>query len=143
LAVFIVPVSVATFVTSAISDAIRKDIATANELAVKLTAQLKSSTVERATIAAASGGARVRNQPQATLRNDVVPRTVCCGRMIGVQRLVASFLVGLGLRRSVSWPAIVGRGKHLRNIRTVRSNTDQAFRDEGNNGTRRSLACRL
>lgn len=57
LAIFIVPVSVATFVTSAISDAIRKDIATANELAVKLTAQLKSPTVERATIAAASGGA--------------------------------------------------------------------------------------
>jgi hypothetical protein len=41
LAVIIVPFSVASFVTSAISDAIRKDIVTANELAVKLTAQLR------------------------------------------------------------------------------------------------------
>jgi hypothetical protein len=41
LAAVIVPFSVASFVTSAISDAIRKDIVTANELAVKLTAQLR------------------------------------------------------------------------------------------------------
>src|ERR1700730_7528270 len=41
LASIIVPFSVASFVTSAISDAIRKDIVTANELAVKLTAQLR------------------------------------------------------------------------------------------------------
>jgi hypothetical protein len=36
LAMFIIPFSVVTFVTSAISDAIRKDIETANALAVKL-----------------------------------------------------------------------------------------------------------
>jgi hypothetical protein len=41
LAAIIVPFSIASFVTSAISDAIRKDIVTANELAVKLTAQLR------------------------------------------------------------------------------------------------------
>ena len=41
LAAVIVPFSVASFLTSAISDAIRKDIVTANELAVKLTAQLR------------------------------------------------------------------------------------------------------
>jgi hypothetical protein len=40
LAAIIVPFSLASFVTSAISDAVRKDIATANELAVKLTTQL-------------------------------------------------------------------------------------------------------
>ena len=40
LAAIIVPFSVASFVTSAISDAIRKDIVTANELAVKITAQV-------------------------------------------------------------------------------------------------------
>jgi hypothetical protein len=40
LAAIIVPFSLASFVTSGISDAIRKDIVTANELAVKLTAQL-------------------------------------------------------------------------------------------------------
>jgi len=42
LAAIIVPFSVASFVTSAISDAIRKDIVTANELAVKITAQVHS-----------------------------------------------------------------------------------------------------
>jgi hypothetical protein len=41
LAAIIVPFSIASFVTSAISDAIRKDIVTADELAVKLTAQLR------------------------------------------------------------------------------------------------------
>ena len=40
LAIFIGPFSVASFLTSAISDAVRKDIATANDLAVKLRAQL-------------------------------------------------------------------------------------------------------
>jgi hypothetical protein len=43
LAVFIVPFSVASFVTSALSDAIKKDIASANELAVRLNGQLASS----------------------------------------------------------------------------------------------------
>lgn len=41
LALVIVPFSVASFVSSALSDSIRKDITTANELAVKLTAQLQ------------------------------------------------------------------------------------------------------
>jgi hypothetical protein len=40
LAVFIIPYSIATFVTSAISEAIRKDIDTANALAVKLSDEL-------------------------------------------------------------------------------------------------------
>jgi hypothetical protein len=40
LAIIIVPFSVITFVTTALSDAIRKDIATANALAVKLGAEL-------------------------------------------------------------------------------------------------------
>jgi len=40
LAAIIVPFSLASFVTSGFSDAIRKDIATANDLAVKITAQL-------------------------------------------------------------------------------------------------------
>jgi hypothetical protein len=42
LAVFIVPVSVASFVSSAISSNISKDITTANDFAVKLTAQLEA-----------------------------------------------------------------------------------------------------
>jgi hypothetical protein len=41
LAAIIVPFSFVSFVTTATSDAIRKDIATANELAVKLTTQLQ------------------------------------------------------------------------------------------------------
>jgi hypothetical protein len=40
LAIVIVPFSLASFVTSALSEAIRKDIVTANELAVKLRTQL-------------------------------------------------------------------------------------------------------
>lgn len=40
LAIVVVPFSLATFVSSAISDSIRKDIAAANEAAVKLNAQL-------------------------------------------------------------------------------------------------------
>lgn len=46
LALFIVPFSVASFVGSALSDAIRKDITTANDLAVKLTAQLQLGTAQ-------------------------------------------------------------------------------------------------
>lgn len=40
LAVLIIPYSLASYVTSSISDSIRKDIATANDLAVKLTTQV-------------------------------------------------------------------------------------------------------
>jgi hypothetical protein len=40
LAVVIVPFSFASFITSGLADSIRKDIVTANELAVKITAQL-------------------------------------------------------------------------------------------------------
>jgi hypothetical protein len=48
LAVFIIPFSVVTFVTSAISDAIRKDIETANTLAVKLNDEDKRNVTGRA-----------------------------------------------------------------------------------------------
>ena len=41
LAVIIVPFSIASFVTASVSEAIRKDIVVANELAVKLTSQLQ------------------------------------------------------------------------------------------------------
>jgi hypothetical protein len=41
LAVIIVPFSIASFVTATVSEAIRKDIGVANELAVKLTSQLQ------------------------------------------------------------------------------------------------------
>ena len=43
LAAVIVPFSIATFVTSGFSDAIRKDIVTANELAVKIVGQIRPS----------------------------------------------------------------------------------------------------
>src|SRR5437660_9687404 len=48
LGAIIIPYSLASFVTSAISDSIRKDIVTANELAVKLTSQLGSSLAPKA-----------------------------------------------------------------------------------------------
>jgi hypothetical protein len=46
LAAVIVPFSVATFVTSGFSDAIRKDIVTANELAVKIVGQIRPSPAQ-------------------------------------------------------------------------------------------------
>jgi hypothetical protein len=55
LAVLIVPMSVATFATSAISGAISKDVTTANELAVKLTAQLEPPSAQTPTAAAGGG----------------------------------------------------------------------------------------
>jgi hypothetical protein len=48
LAAVIVPFSLASFVTSALSDAIRKDIVAANELAVKITSQLHPTPVTNA-----------------------------------------------------------------------------------------------
>ena len=49
LALVIVPFSVASFVSSALSDEIRKEITSANELAVKLTAQLQLGTEPEST----------------------------------------------------------------------------------------------
>ena len=48
LAIFVVPASVATFVTSAISSTITKDIAAANALAVKITSELESPGAQTA-----------------------------------------------------------------------------------------------
>lgn len=60
LAACIVPFSVASFVSSAISQTIKADVATANELAVKLNAQLGSSVTQvpadAATAAPGAGG---------------------------------------------------------------------------------------
>jgi hypothetical protein len=57
LAVVIVPFSLASFISSAISNTIRSDIASANDLTVKLTAQFGpfSDQAAAATLAAASG----------------------------------------------------------------------------------------
>ncbi|MCU1386298.1 MAG: hypothetical protein JWL71_4995 [Acidobacteria bacterium] len=54
LATIIVPFSLVSFVTSGISDAIRKDIATANELAVKLTTQVHPPAAPAGVAAAAN-----------------------------------------------------------------------------------------
>jgi len=56
LAVLIIPASVTTFVTSAMSNANTKDIAAANELAVKLTVQLESSLATPSVVAETSKG---------------------------------------------------------------------------------------
>jgi len=57
LAAFIIPFSVASFISSAISDSIRKDIATANDLAVKLTTQLGSASKPTPAAVGTSGNA--------------------------------------------------------------------------------------
>jgi hypothetical protein len=62
LAAVIIPFSVASFISSAISDSIRKDIASANDLAVKLTTQLGSSSQQTAA-APTSGNANVSSAP--------------------------------------------------------------------------------
>jgi len=60
LAIVIVPFSIASFVSSAISSAIRTDINTANDLAVKLRAQLGPAPAQSQT--AASGAAHAANR---------------------------------------------------------------------------------
>ena len=50
LAVFIIPFSLATFITSAISEAIRKDIEIANKLAVSLGDEVRSIRAQAATV---------------------------------------------------------------------------------------------
>jgi hypothetical protein len=66
LAIIIVPFSLASFVTSAISNAIRADISTANDLAVKLNAQLRSP-------AAPTTGTSAANQlPRDLSQADVI-----------------------------------------------------------------------
>jgi hypothetical protein len=63
LAALIIPFSVASFISSAISDAIRKDIATANDLAVKLTTQLGFSSKQIPSTAATTGDATGSDAP--------------------------------------------------------------------------------
>lgn len=55
LAAVIVPFSFASFVTSGLSDAIRKDIVTANELAVKITSQLHPAPSPTAAVTPTAG----------------------------------------------------------------------------------------
>lgn len=64
LAIFIVPFSIATFVCSAISNAIRADISTANDLAVKLRSQL-GPPASAATLPSCSATAAAGAPPQA------------------------------------------------------------------------------
>jgi hypothetical protein len=69
LSILIVPFSVASFVSTAIADAIRKDIATANELAVKINSQLEA-TATPASANAVQKGATVL--PPGLRRDEVV-----------------------------------------------------------------------
>ena len=74
LAILIVPVSVTTFVTSGIADAIRKDIITANELAVKLGSQLGPSDVPVFSLAtnSSNGSGSPSSLPPGLSRVDVI-----------------------------------------------------------------------
>ena len=73
LAILIIPFSVASFVTSAISDAIRKDIATANELAVRINTQVGSATQGTGgRNDSSSGPERTSPMPAGLSRIDVV-----------------------------------------------------------------------
>ena len=62
LAIIIVPFSLVTFVSSAVSNAIRADIVTANELAVKLRSQLGAPLAQPAT-GVAAGNTAVKPAP--------------------------------------------------------------------------------
>jgi hypothetical protein len=72
LAIIIVPFSVASFISSAISDSIRKDIVTANDLAVKLTTQLGSSSKPTPAAIATPGNASSAPLPAGVSQIDVV-----------------------------------------------------------------------
>jgi hypothetical protein len=72
LAVIIVPFSFASFLTSGISDAIRKDIDSANAIAVKLATQLQSPSSAGAAAGRASGDASGGSLPAGLSVMDVV-----------------------------------------------------------------------
>jgi hypothetical protein len=72
LAIFIVPVSVATFVTSAISDAIRKDITAANEAAFKLSEQLATTTDKTSSPGATEADNKSAPMPAGLSRVDLI-----------------------------------------------------------------------
>jgi hypothetical protein len=63
LAALIIPYSVASFISSAISDSIRKDITAANDLVVKLTTQLRFSSTQTPAPASTSGNATGSSAP--------------------------------------------------------------------------------
>jgi hypothetical protein len=93
LACVIVPFSVASFLTSAVSDAIRKDVATANELAVKLTAQLRPGRLATSPAATAVGG---------TQSSDVLPDVALVDVVTELQQFAATIR------------AVDGRARQLR-----------------------------
>jgi hypothetical protein len=73
LAILIVPFSVASFVGSAISSAIRSDIATANDLAVKLRAQLGSPQLATPAIASSLPPCTLPAVPAASVPGGPLP----------------------------------------------------------------------
>ena len=73
LAIFIVPFSIASFVESAISNAIRGDIASANDLAVKLRSQLGApTTAAQSTTAGGTPAQSVAQPPPGMSSEEVV-----------------------------------------------------------------------
>ena len=72
LAVIIVPFSVASFISSVISDSIGKDITTANALAVQLTAQLEAVPTQTNTGAGAQNAAPPPPLPAGVSRIEIV-----------------------------------------------------------------------
>src|SRR5262245_7051904 len=69
LAVFIIPFSLATFVTSAISDAMRKDLENANSLAVKLGDELGPLSTQNAP---PDGRGRAEALPRGVMERDII-----------------------------------------------------------------------
>ena len=116
LAIFIIPFSVATFVTSAISDAVRKDIVTANELAVRLNNQVEPvGTSASANSSSASGDAPL---PAGLSRNDVVTE---------LQSLAATIRAVDTRARELNWFIVGGVRDPFASIRNDAEATKQRF----------------
>ena len=100
LAALIVPFSVASFISSAISDSIRKDITTANGLAVKLTTQLEFSGTQTPAPATTSGNATRSNAP--------LPAGVSQVDVVTELQTFASLIRGIYARsRQLNWLIIL------------------------------------
>lgn len=95
LALFIVPYSVATFVTSAISDAIRKDIVVANALAVKLTDELNVFLPGATSVAPTRTDIAQTRADRMTTLKDLQQLAATTRAIDGRARLLSFFVCGL------------------------------------------------
>jgi hypothetical protein len=118
LAIIIIPFSVATFVTSAISDAIRKDIVSANELAIKLGQLPPAGVLASARPNDANPAGGDIQLPAGLSRNDVITEL----------QIFAATIRAIDTRaRELNWFIVGGVKDPFASIRSDADATKQRF----------------